>query len=100
MNNLKRIAYIFEEEKIFLTKDGLYYRFDDENGKVKCQRLTEKEKEAFLCYVRPHAAQDYQETGGEWHPVARPEYQHDGVVLQQNFIFVKKQRHLTQEKRL
>ena len=100
MNNLKRIAYIFEEEKIFLTKDGLYYRFNDENGKIKCQKLTEKEKESFLCCVRPYAAQDYLDTGGEWHPVARPEYQDDGVVLRQSFLLVKSQRRLSHEKTL
>ena len=30
----KRIAYIFEEAKIFLTKDGRYYRYAESGGRV------------------------------------------------------------------
>ena len=44
----KRIAYIFEEAKIFLTKDGRYYRYAESGGRVKCRRLTDEEKKEFL----------------------------------------------------
>ena len=47
MNTPKRIAYIFEEAKIFLTKDGRYYGFSEVDGKVKCWKLSKEEKDIF-----------------------------------------------------
>ena len=62
----KRIAYIFEEAKIFLTKDGRY----SENGdRVKCRRLTDEEQKVFL--GRFEMPQRHQaEEAVDWHPVA------------------------------
>ncbi len=44
----KRIAYIFREEKVFLTKDGRFFGFVCHNDGVKCHRLSEGEKMHFL----------------------------------------------------
>lgn len=48
MDNEKRIAYIFREEKVFLTKDGRFFGFVYDGQNVKCHKLSEKEKFCFL----------------------------------------------------
>ena len=48
MDNEKRIAYIFREEKVFLTKDGRFFGFVYDGQSVKCRKLSEKEKFCFL----------------------------------------------------
>ena len=50
MDNEKRIAYIFREEKVFLTKDGRFFGFVYDGQSVKCRKLSEKEKFCFLHY--------------------------------------------------
>lgn len=50
MDSEKRIAYIFREEKVFLTKDGRFFGFVYQNNGVKCHRLSEEEKIHFLAY--------------------------------------------------
>lgn len=44
----KKIAYIFKEEKVFLTKDGRFFGFVYNDNGVKCHRLSEEEKVHFL----------------------------------------------------
>lgn len=46
----KRIAYIFREEKVFLTKDGRFFGFVYQNNGVKCHCLSEEEKIHFLAH--------------------------------------------------
>lgn len=65
----KRIAYIFEEAKIFLTKDGRYYRYAENGGHVKCRRLTGEEQKAFLSRFEMSQRHQKEETV-DWHPVA------------------------------
>jgi len=93
MNNPKRIAYIFEEAGVFLTKDGLYYRYDETDGKIKCRRLTREEKDDFLRAVRFHEAKQAENAEEvSWHPVAREENRFDREVVRQRFTVVRNQQ--------
>lgn len=83
MNTPKRIAYIFEEAKIFLTKDGRYYGFSEVNGKVKCRKLSKEEKDAFLREVRPHSQKQDEEVC--WQPIARMERPFDTALVWSRF---------------
>lgn len=85
MNNQKRIAYIFEEAKIFLTKDGNYYRYEAKEGGVKCHRLTLQERESFIKGFRaqqPPKAEAAEEIN--WQPIAHSKDKSDtALILQQ-----------------
>ena len=83
MNTPKRIAYIFEEAKIFLTKDGRYYGFSEVDGKVKCWKLSKEEKDIFLREVCPHSQKQEEEIS--WQPIARQERQFDSALIWQRY---------------
>lgn len=44
----KRIAQIFEEEQVFLTKNGCFYGYENIEGTFKCHRLNALEIRRFL----------------------------------------------------
>lgn len=44
----KRIAQIFEEERVFLTKNGCFYGYENIEGTFKCRRLNALEIRRFL----------------------------------------------------
>ncbi len=44
----KRIACIFERERVFLTKNGGFYGYDVIDGHVKCRKLNNIEINRFL----------------------------------------------------
>ena len=44
----KRIAQIFEEEQVFLTKNGCFYGYENIEGTFKCRRLNALEIRRFL----------------------------------------------------
>lgn len=44
----KRIACIFEEEQVFLTKNGNFYGYEKIDGTFKCRRLNTLEINRFL----------------------------------------------------
>jgi len=44
----KRIACIFEEEQVFLTKKGCFYGYENIDGAFKCHRLNNLEINRFL----------------------------------------------------
>ena len=46
--NNKRIAQIFEEEQVFLTKSGCFYGYENVDGTFKCHRLNTLEIHRFL----------------------------------------------------
>lgn len=46
--NKKRIAHIFEEEQVFLTKNGCFYGYENVGGTFKCHRLNTLEIHRFL----------------------------------------------------
>ncbi|MBQ8464690.1 MAG: hypothetical protein IJ545_01625 [Alphaproteobacteria bacterium] len=46
--NKKRIAHIFEEEQVFLTKSGCFYGYENIDGTFKCHRLNTLEIHRFL----------------------------------------------------
>ena len=83
MKSPNRIAYIFEEAKIFLTKDGRYYGFSETDGKVKCRKLSKEEKDAFLREVCPTSQEKEEEVC--WRPIARQEKQMDVAIVWQHF---------------
>lgn len=51
-NNHKRIACIFEEEQVFLTKQGCFYGYENVNGTFKCHRLNNLEINRFLYRIK------------------------------------------------
>lgn len=48
----KQIACIFEEEQVFLTKQGCFYGYENVNGTFKCRRLNALEINRFLYRIR------------------------------------------------
>ena len=48
----KRIAHIFEEEQVFLTKNGCFYGYENVNGTFKCHRLNAPEIQRFLYRIK------------------------------------------------
>ena len=76
----KRIAYVFEQAKIFLTKDGNYYRYEEENGKYDCHKLTEKEKTLFVQDWVRGQGQEMLGTMIVWHPVAKGSQEADQLT--------------------
>ena len=44
----KRIAKVFEEEQVFLTKSGCFYGYENIDGTFKCRRLNTLEIRRFL----------------------------------------------------
>ena len=48
----KRIACIFEEEQVFLTKQGCFYGYENINGTFKCRRLNTLEINRFLYRIK------------------------------------------------
>lgn len=51
-NDNKQIACIFEEEKVFLTKNGKFYGYENVEGVFKCRRLNNLEINRFLYRVK------------------------------------------------
>ena len=43
-----KIACIFEEERVFLTKNGRFYGYENTDGVFKCRRLNSIEINRFL----------------------------------------------------
>ena len=84
MNTPKRIAYIFEEAKIFLTKDGRYYGFSEVDGKVKCLEAEQRGKRYFssrrFVLIRKNRKKRLA-----WQPIARQERQFDSALIWQRF---------------
>lgn len=84
MDNQKRIAYIFEEAKIFLTKDGNYYSYEDKGERVKCHRLTSQERESFIKGFRPRQLSKPEAIEEiNWQPIAHSEDKYDKVLILQ-----------------
>ena len=50
--NNKRIAHIFEEEQVFLTKSGCFYGYENVDGTFKCHRLNTLEIHRFLYRIK------------------------------------------------
>ena len=50
----KRIACIFEEEHVFLTKQGCFYGYENIDGTFKCYRLNNIEINRFLYRIKDH----------------------------------------------
>lgn len=48
----KKIACIFEEEQVFLTKNGMFYGYENIDGVFKCRRLNNIEINRFLYRIR------------------------------------------------
>ena len=48
----KRIACIFEEEQVFLTKNGCFYGYKVIDGTFKCRRLNTLEINRFLYRIK------------------------------------------------
>ena len=48
----KRIACIFEEEHVFLTKNGCFYGYENIDGTFKCRRLNTLEINRFLYRIK------------------------------------------------
>jgi hypothetical protein len=48
----KRIAHIFEEEQVFLTKNGCFYGYENIDGTFKCHRLNTLEIRRFLYRIK------------------------------------------------
>lgn len=51
-NNNKKIACIFEDEKVFLTKSGAFYGYENVDGVIKCHRLNSLEIKRFLYRIQ------------------------------------------------
>ena len=51
-DHCKRIACIFEEEQVFLTKNGCFYGYENVDGHFKCRRLNTLEINRFLYRIR------------------------------------------------
>ena len=47
-----KIACIFEEERVFLTKNGKFYGYENVDGVFKCRRLNSIEINRFLYRLR------------------------------------------------
>lgn len=48
----RKIACIFEEEQVFLTKNGMFYGYENIDGVFKCHRLNNLEINRFLYRIR------------------------------------------------
>lgn len=48
----KQIACIFEDEQVFLTKQGCFYGYENVDGTFKCRRLNTLEINRFLYRIR------------------------------------------------
>jgi hypothetical protein len=48
----KRIAHIFEEEQVFLTKNGCFYGYENIDGTFKCHRLNALEIHRFMYRIK------------------------------------------------
>ena len=51
-DHCKRIACIFEEEQVFLTKNGCFYGYEKIDGTFKCRRLSPLEINRFLYRIK------------------------------------------------
>ena len=51
----KKIACIFEEEQVFLTKSGCFYGYENRDGKFICRRLNTLEINRFLYRIKDDA---------------------------------------------
>ena len=51
-DHCKRIACIFEEEQVFLTKNGCFYGYEYVDDHFKCRRLNTLEINRFLYRIR------------------------------------------------
>ena len=51
-DHCKRIACIFEEEQVFLTKNGCFYGYEKVDGTFKCRRLNTLEINRFLYRIK------------------------------------------------
>lgn len=51
-DHCKKIACIFEEERVFLTKNGCFYGYENVDGHFKCRRLNTLEINRFLYRIR------------------------------------------------
>ena len=51
-DHCKRIACIFEEEQVFLTKQGCFYGYENINGTFKCRRLNTLDMNRFLYRIK------------------------------------------------
>lgn len=81
MNSEKRIAYIFEEAKIFLTKDGNYYAFEELEGHVKCRKLTADEKKEFVKGFQSPQEAVSEEAECVWQPIARSNDKNGQILI-------------------
>lgn len=66
----KKIAAIFEEQMVFLTKTGKYYNYGWVNGRLKCHKMDRVATKDFLVfYLQQVVAIEAQMVA--WQPVAK-----------------------------
>lgn len=68
-NQTKKIAVIFEEQMVFLTKMGKYYNYEWEDGHLRCHKMSRAATKAFInLYLQQVKTDEAQMMS--WQPVA------------------------------
>lgn len=67
-SQIKKIAAIFEEQKVFLTFGGDCYRYSQENGAWHCQKMNKLAQKTFWADYRQKSVAKQQEMVN-WQPV-------------------------------